>query len=144
MTGPRPAGCPWTLTDVDMLRKLLATGMKAPAIAQKMNRTVGAVQSRKSKLKQKLALSGIGGKVADQGAFRRVRPKLFQMSLVVLHGAAPLDPLPNRGLQARDRRNGGWSEAKRTGANLPGPPSTESDLSADHRKPVPTWATRLR
>jgi hypothetical protein len=96
MTGPRPAGCPWTLTDVDMLRKLLATGMKAPAIAQKMNRTVGAVQSRKSKLKQKLALSGIGGKVADQGAFRRVRPKLFQMSLVVLHGAAPLDPLPNR------------------------------------------------
>jgi hypothetical protein len=50
------------------------------------------------------------------------------MSLVVLHGAAPLDPLPNRGLQARDRRNGGWSEAKRTGANLPGPPSTESDL----------------
>jgi hypothetical protein len=96
MTGPRPAGCPWTLTDVDMLRKLLATGMKAPAIAQKMNRTVGAVQSRKSKLKQKLALSGIGGKVADQGAFRRVRPKLFQMSLVVVHGAAPLDPLPNR------------------------------------------------
>jgi hypothetical protein len=53
MTGPRPAGRPWTLTDDDMLRKLLASGLKAPAIAQKMNRTVGAIQSRKSKLKAK-------------------------------------------------------------------------------------------
>jgi hypothetical protein len=41
MIGPRPAGRPWTLTDDDMLRKLLASGMKAPAIALKMNRTVG-------------------------------------------------------------------------------------------------------
>ena len=53
MTGPRPAGRPWTLTDDDMLRKLLATGMKAPAIALKMNRPLGAIQSRKSKLKLK-------------------------------------------------------------------------------------------
>lgn len=53
MTGPRPAGRSWTLTDDDMLRKLLASGMKAPAIALKMNRTVGAIQSRKSKLKAK-------------------------------------------------------------------------------------------
>ena len=51
MTGPRPAGRPWTLTDDDM--KLLASGMKAPAIALKMNRTVGAIQSRKSELKAK-------------------------------------------------------------------------------------------
>jgi hypothetical protein len=54
MTGPRPAGRPWTLTDDDMLRKLLASGMKAPAIALKMNRTVGAIQSRKSMLKAKV------------------------------------------------------------------------------------------
>jgi hypothetical protein len=53
MTGPRPAGRPWTLTDDDMLRKLLASGMKAPAIALKMNRTLGAIQSRKSKLRAK-------------------------------------------------------------------------------------------
>ena len=51
--GPRPAGRPWTLTDDDMLRKLLTSGMKAPAIALKMNRTLGAIQSRKSKLKGK-------------------------------------------------------------------------------------------
>jgi hypothetical protein len=54
MTGPRPAGRPWTLTDDDMLRKLLDSGMKAPAIALKMNRTVGAIQSRKSMLKAKV------------------------------------------------------------------------------------------
>jgi hypothetical protein len=53
MTGPRPAGRPWTITDDDMLRKLLASAMKAPAIAVKMNRTVGAIQSRKNKLKAK-------------------------------------------------------------------------------------------
>jgi hypothetical protein len=53
MTGPRPAGRPWTLTDDDMLRKLLSSGMKVASIALKMNRTVGAIQSRKSKLKQK-------------------------------------------------------------------------------------------
>jgi hypothetical protein len=53
MRSPRPAGRPWTLTDDDMLRKLLASGMKAPAIALKMNRTVGAIQSRKTKLKAK-------------------------------------------------------------------------------------------
>jgi hypothetical protein len=53
MTGPRPAGRPWTLTDDDILRKLLASGMKAPAIALKMNRTIGAIQSRKSELKTK-------------------------------------------------------------------------------------------
>jgi hypothetical protein len=53
MTGPRPAGRPWTLTDDDMLRKLLVAGLKAPAIAFKMNRTLGAIQSRKSKLKVK-------------------------------------------------------------------------------------------
>jgi hypothetical protein len=29
MIGPRPAGRPWTLTDDDMLRKLLVSGMKA-------------------------------------------------------------------------------------------------------------------
>jgi hypothetical protein len=32
VTGPRPAGRAWTLTDDDMLRKLLTSGMKAPAM----------------------------------------------------------------------------------------------------------------
>ncbi len=46
MTGPPPAGRPWTLTDDDMLRKLLGSGMKPRLIAQKMKRSTGAVQSR--------------------------------------------------------------------------------------------------
>ena len=46
MTGPHPTGRPWTLTDDDMLRKLLASGMKPRLIAQKMKRSIGAIQSR--------------------------------------------------------------------------------------------------
>jgi len=47
MTGRRPAGRPWTLTDDDdMLRKLLTSGMKPRLIAQKMKRSIGAIQSR--------------------------------------------------------------------------------------------------
>jgi hypothetical protein len=46
MTGPRPAGRPWTLTDDDMLRKLVTSGMKPRLIAQKIKRSIGAVQSR--------------------------------------------------------------------------------------------------
>jgi hypothetical protein len=46
MTGLRPAGRPWTLTDDDMLRKLLTSGMSQRLIAQKMKRSIGAIQSR--------------------------------------------------------------------------------------------------
>jgi hypothetical protein len=53
MTGPRPAGRPWTLTDDDQLRKLLVSGMKVTVIAQKMKRSIGAVQARKGFLKAK-------------------------------------------------------------------------------------------
>jgi hypothetical protein len=53
MTGPRPAGRPWTLTDDDQLRKLLVSGMKLAVIAQKTKRTVEAIQARKSFLKAK-------------------------------------------------------------------------------------------
>ena len=46
MMSLRPANRPWTLTDDDMLRKLLVSGMKQRLIAQKMNRSIGAIQSR--------------------------------------------------------------------------------------------------
>ena len=52
MTGPRPAGRPWTLTDDDMLRKLMGSGMKPQLIAQKMKRSIGAIQTRISLLKK--------------------------------------------------------------------------------------------
>ena len=53
MTGPRPAGRPWTRENDRQLHELLNSGMKAALIAQKMKRTVGAIQSRKSFLKAK-------------------------------------------------------------------------------------------
>jgi hypothetical protein len=53
MTGPRPAGRPWTPADDDMLRELLASGMKPRLIAQKLQRSIGAVQSRISLFKKK-------------------------------------------------------------------------------------------
>jgi hypothetical protein len=46
MTGLRPAGRPWTLADDDHLRNLLASGVKQRLIAQKMKRSIGAIQSR--------------------------------------------------------------------------------------------------
>jgi hypothetical protein len=52
MTGPRPAGRPWTLTDDDMLRKLVASGVKPRLIAQKMKRSIGAIHSRISLFKK--------------------------------------------------------------------------------------------
>jgi hypothetical protein len=45
MTGPRPAGRRWTLTDDDMLRKLLTSGMEQRLIAQKLKRSIGAIQN---------------------------------------------------------------------------------------------------
>jgi hypothetical protein len=52
MTGPRPAGRLWTLTDDKMLRELLVSGMKPRLIAQKMKRSIGAIQSRISLFKK--------------------------------------------------------------------------------------------
>ena len=52
MTGPRPAGRPWTRADDDMLRKLLTSGMKPRLIAPKMKRSIGAIQSRISLFKK--------------------------------------------------------------------------------------------
>ncbi|MGE9008183.1 hypothetical protein ACO2JO_06350 [Leptospira interrogans] len=52
MSGPRPAGRPWTLTDDDQLRKLLVSGMAVTLIALKMKRSIGAIYSRKNFLKK--------------------------------------------------------------------------------------------
>jgi hypothetical protein len=46
MTDPRPAGRRWTLTDDDMPRKLLTSGMEQRLIAQKQKRSIGAIQSQ--------------------------------------------------------------------------------------------------
>ena len=55
MTGPRPAGRPWTRVEDDQLRAMLEAGMTARAVAQKIKRTVSAVRSRKAVLDKRVA-----------------------------------------------------------------------------------------
>jgi hypothetical protein len=51
MTGPRPAGRPWTAADVIQLCELIAAGMKVGVIARKLKRSPGAIHARISSLK---------------------------------------------------------------------------------------------
>ena len=53
MTGPRPAGRPWTQLDDKQLIEMLVSGMKRPAIAKKLKRTDGAIHSRVHTLRKK-------------------------------------------------------------------------------------------
>ena len=55
MTGPRPAGRPWTRVEDFQLRAMLEAGMTARAVAQKIKRTVSAVRSRKAVLDKRVA-----------------------------------------------------------------------------------------
>jgi hypothetical protein len=52
MTGPRPAGRPWTKADVTQLHELIAAGVKVNLIARKLKRTPGAIHFRISSLKR--------------------------------------------------------------------------------------------
>jgi hypothetical protein len=53
MTGPRPAGHPWTQLDDKRLSDMLVSGMRRPEIAAKLKRTAGAVHSRVHTLRKK-------------------------------------------------------------------------------------------
>ena len=49
MTGPRPAGRPWTAAEEAQLSELLASGMEVGFIARKLKRSPGAIYARTSK-----------------------------------------------------------------------------------------------
>jgi hypothetical protein len=53
MTGPRPAGRPWTLAEEAQLHVLVASGVTVGLIARKLKRSPGAVYARVSSLKKK-------------------------------------------------------------------------------------------
>jgi hypothetical protein len=53
MVGPLPAGRLWTTDEEMQLLKLLSSGSKVPAIAQKLGRSAGAVHARISSLKKR-------------------------------------------------------------------------------------------
>jgi len=55
MTGPRPAGRPWTRVEDVQLRAMLEAGVKAPEVARRIKRTVSAVRARKAVLDKREA-----------------------------------------------------------------------------------------
>jgi hypothetical protein len=52
MTGPRPAGRPWTRAELAQLQELIAVGVKVGLIARKLKRSPGAIYSRISSSKK--------------------------------------------------------------------------------------------
>ena len=55
MTAFRHARLPWTRGEEDQLREMLEAGMKIPAIALKLRRTVSSVRTRKTVLNKREA-----------------------------------------------------------------------------------------
>ena len=52
MTGPRPAGRPWTPAEEAQLRELIISQVKVGLIAKKLKRSPGAVYARINSLKK--------------------------------------------------------------------------------------------
>ena len=52
MTGPRPAGRPWTPAEEAQLRELILSRVKVGLIAKKLKRSPGAVHARINSLKK--------------------------------------------------------------------------------------------
>jgi len=52
MTGPRPAGRPWTRAEVAQLHEMIAAGVKVGLIARKLKRSPGAIYARISSSNQ--------------------------------------------------------------------------------------------
>jgi hypothetical protein len=54
MTGPRPAGRPWTRAEETELRYLLSSGVKVGSIARQLKRSKGAIYARKNSFRKML------------------------------------------------------------------------------------------
>jgi hypothetical protein len=52
MTGPRPAGRPWTPAEEAQLRELIVSRAKVGLIAKKLKRSPGAIYARINSLKK--------------------------------------------------------------------------------------------
>jgi hypothetical protein len=53
VTGPRPAGRPWTGIEDRQLGEMLNAGKKVPEIARQLKRTIGAIYARTEYLDKK-------------------------------------------------------------------------------------------
>jgi hypothetical protein len=52
MTGPRPAGLPWTQAEIAQFHELFASGAKVGLIARKLKRSPGTIYARISSFKK--------------------------------------------------------------------------------------------
>jgi hypothetical protein len=53
MTGPQPAGRPWTQAEEAQLRQLIVSKVKVGLIAKKLKRSPGAIYARMNSIKKK-------------------------------------------------------------------------------------------
>jgi hypothetical protein len=60
MTGPRPAGRPWTPAEEAQLRELIISRVKVGLIAKKLKRSPGATYARINSLKKPLLKLAFG------------------------------------------------------------------------------------
>jgi hypothetical protein len=91
MTGPRPAGRPWTRAEVAQLHEMIAAGAKAGLIARKLNRSPGAIYARISSSR----------KTPRDLTFDAKRLSLPSERLAFTHENSQNDRLIELGLKAR-------------------------------------------
>ena len=94
MTGPRPAGRPWTRAEVAQLHELIAAGVKVGLIARKLKRSPGAIYSRISSFK----------KTPHNVTFGAQRLSLASERLAFTHANAQSSRLVELVLKAKEKR----------------------------------------
>ena len=91
MTGPRPAGRPWTRAEVAQLHEMIAAGAKVGLIARKLKRSPGAIYARISASK----------KTPHHLTLDAKRVLLPSERLAFTHANSPNSRLVELGLKAR-------------------------------------------
>jgi hypothetical protein len=88
MTGPRPAGRPWTPEEEAQLRELIISRVKVSLIAKKLKRSPGAVYARINSLKKRPRDSAFarrpGSLPSERLAYAASEPNLRQFDIRAL------------------------------------------------------------
>jgi hypothetical protein len=96
MTGPRPAGRPWTQAEVAQLHELIASGAKVGLIARKLKRSPCAIYSRISSFK----------KTPRELPFKAQRLSLPSERLAIAHSNAQRSKIGGHPVPGRDGAEG--------------------------------------
>jgi hypothetical protein len=87
MTGPRPAGRPWTQAEVAQLNELIESGAKVGLIARKLKRSPGAIYTRISLFKKMRREPPLGVRSASRSlpSVWRVPMQMLKKSKIGAH-----------------------------------------------------------